>query len=94
MRDTPAVCQVIDPFEWQRRGMAAGTPFALDHRFSQSGPFRPALVDRRLPGVVFVGSSTRPGVGVPMVLISGELAADAVEASPCALNAHDVFIAE
>jgi phytoene desaturase len=28
--------------------------------------------------VVFVGSGTRPGVGVPMVLISGRLAAQRV----------------
>ncbi|MBW3551275.1 MAG: PQQ-binding-like beta-propeller repeat protein [Proteobacteria bacterium] len=32
------------------------------------------------PGVVFVGSGTRPGVGVPMVLLSGRLAAERVEA--------------
>jgi phytoene desaturase len=79
VQSTPQVSKVIDPEEWERLGMGAGTPFALDHRFSQSGPFRPGLTDRRLPGVVFVGSSTRPGVGVPMVLISGGLAADAVE---------------
>ena len=30
---------------------------------------------RRVPGLVFVGSSTVPGVGVPMVLVSGKLAA-------------------
>ena len=77
VQTTPVVSKVIDPAEWERLGMGAGTPFALDHRFAQSGPFRPGLTDRRLPGVVFVGSSTRPGVGVPMVLISGELAADA-----------------
>lgn len=76
----PVVQRVIAPPEWRAQGMAYGTPFALDHRFSQSGPFRPALVDRRLPGVVFAGSATRPGVGVPMVLLSGRLAAAQVEA--------------
>lgn len=65
----------LDPREWERQGMAAGTPFALSHRFSQTGPFRPANVDRRVPGLVFVGSSTVPGVGVPMVILSGRLAA-------------------
>jgi phytoene desaturase len=45
----------------------------------QSGPFRPPNVDHRMPGLVFVGSSTVPGVGVPMVLISGRLAAQRVE---------------
>ena len=53
----------------------SGTPFSLSHRFFQSGPFRPSNVERRVPGLVFTGSSTVPGVGVPMVLISGELAA-------------------
>jgi phytoene desaturase len=56
-------------------GMERGTPFALAHTFRQTGPFRPNNVDRRVPGLVFVGSSTVPGVGVPMVLVSGKLAA-------------------
>jgi phytoene desaturase len=76
----PVVMRTTTPIGWKDQGMAAGTPFALDHRFTQSGPFRPHLTDRRLPGVVFVGSGTRPGVGIPMVLISGRLAADHAEA--------------
>ena len=75
----PEVMHITDPPAWRAQGMGRGTPFAFDHRFTQSGPFRPALTDRRLPGVVFVGSGTRPGVGVPMVLVSGRLAADAVD---------------
>ena len=68
-----------DPLDWERQGMERGTPFALAHRFLQTGPFRPANVDARAPGLVFVGSGTVPGVGVPMVLISGRLAAERVE---------------
>ena len=68
----------FDPTDWERAGMAMGTPFALSHRFLQTGPFRPANTDRRAPGLVFVGSSTVPGVGVPMVLLSGRLAAERV----------------
>lgn len=64
-----------DPTDWERQGLAHGTPFSLAHTFRQTGPFRPANVARRVPGLVFVGSSTVPGVGVPMVLVSGELAA-------------------
>jgi phytoene desaturase len=70
--------QVLDPQDWQRLGMARGTPFALAHTFRQTGPFRPRNVDSRIPGLVFVGSSTVPGVGVPMVLVSGRLAAERV----------------
>jgi phytoene desaturase len=70
--------ELVDPQDWERQGMARGTPFALSHRFFQTGPFRPDNVDRRAPGLVFVGSGTRPGVGIPMVLVSGRLAAERV----------------
>jgi phytoene desaturase len=71
---------LVTPLEWQAQGMAAGTPFALAHTFSQTGPFRPSNVERRMPGMFFAGSGTVPGVGVPMVLISGKLAASRVAA--------------
>ena len=51
----------------------------MAHTFAQTGPFRPANVDKRVPGLVFVGSSTVPGVGIPMVLVSGRLAAERVD---------------
>jgi phytoene desaturase len=71
---------LMTPLDWKAQGMAAGTPFALAHTFSQTGPFRPSNVERRLPGMFFAGSGTVPGVGVPMVLISGKLAASRVAA--------------
>jgi len=65
---------LITPQDWADRGLGAGTPFAAAHTFGQTGPFRSpnTLGDN----VVFAGSSTTPGVGVPMVLISGRLAAE------------------
>ncbi|RBY88906.1 phytoene desaturase [Blastococcus sp. TBT05-19] len=67
------------PRTWADQGMAAGTPFALAHTFGQTGPFRPATLPRRGPeNVVLAGSSVQPGVGVPMVLISGRLAAERI----------------
>ena len=69
----------LDPQDWERMGMEKGTPFALAHKFFQTGPFRAGNVDKAVPGVVFVGSATVPGVGVPMVLLSGRLAADRVD---------------
>jgi phytoene desaturase len=62
--------QLVTPLDWPAQGMAAGTPFALAHAFGQTGSFRPSNVERR-PGTV-------PGVGVPVVLISGKLAASRV----------------
>ncbi|GAC1596365.1 MAG: phytoene desaturase family protein [Acidimicrobiales bacterium] len=69
----------FDPTTWEAQGMERGTPFGLSHRFFQTGPFRPSNVAAKAPGLYFVGSSTVPGVGVPMVLLSGRLAADRVE---------------
>lgn len=68
--------EVVTPADWLRQGMAAGTPFAASHHFRQTGPFRPANVAPKVGGVVFTGSGTTPGVGVPMVLVSGKLAAE------------------
>ena len=70
---------LVTPEDWLAQGMHLGTPFALAHTFRQSGPFRPSNVDRRVPGLVFAGSGTQPGVGIPMVLVSGKLAAQRVQ---------------
>jgi phytoene desaturase len=74
--DAVEVEHLTTPLDWERRGMEMGAPFASAHTFTQTGPFRP----RNLWGdnVVFVGSGTQPGVGVPMVLVSGRLAAERV----------------
>ena len=77
--DQVAAERWTDPTGWAAEGLERGTPFGLSHRFFQSGPFRPPNIDRRVPGLVLVGSGTVPGVGVPMVLVSGRLAAERVE---------------
>jgi phytoene desaturase len=74
--DAIEVEDVTTPLDWQRRGMERGAPFASAHSFLQTGPFRPG--NRWGQNVVFTGSGTQPGVGVPMVLISGRLAAERI----------------
>ena len=76
--DDAELLHVVNPADWARQGMAAGTPFALAHTFAQTGPFRPANTVRGIDNVVLAGSSTVPGVGVPTALLSGRLAADRV----------------
>jgi phytoene desaturase len=77
--DAVEVEEMATPLDWAAQGMAAGTPFALAHTFGQTGPFRTATLPRRGPeNVVLAGSSVQPGVGVPMVLISGRLAAERI----------------
>ena len=76
--DAIEVEHVTTPADWQRRGLERGTPFASAHTFSQTGPFRPSNLAPHVEGVVFAGSGTQPGVGVPMVLLSGRLAAERI----------------
>lgn len=77
--DDVVVDRFLDPTDWAAQGMERGTPFALAHHFFQTGPFRPANRSRQAPGLFFTGSGTQPGVGVPMVLLSGRLAAERVD---------------
>lgn len=78
LRHGAKVLHVVNPADWARQGMIAGTPFALAHTFAQTGPFRPANTVRGIDNAVLAGSSTVPGVGVPTALISGRLAADRI----------------
>lgn len=74
--DSIEVEHLTTPLDWQARGMERGAPFASAHSFLQTGPFRPGNMWGE--NVVFTGSGTQPGVGVPMVLVSGRLAAERV----------------
>jgi len=66
---------LVTPAEWRAQGLAAGAPFAASHRFRQTGPFRSSTLSPSIGNLVFAGSNVQPGVGVPMVLVSGRLAA-------------------
>ena len=74
--DAIEVEDVTTPLDWELRGMERGAPFAASHSFLQTGPFRPSNLWGE--NVVFTGSGTQPGVGVPMVLVSGRLAAERI----------------
>lgn len=76
--DAIEVEDVTTPADWAARGMERGAPFAAAHTFRQTGPFRAANLAPAVEGVVFAGSGTQPGVGIPMVLISGRLAAQRI----------------
>jgi phytoene desaturase len=76
--DSIEVEHMTTPLDWQNQGMEAGAPFAAAHTFFQTGPFRSRNLAQGFENVVFAGSGTQPGVGVPMVLISGRLAAERI----------------
>lgn len=61
-----------------RYGNLRGEAFGLSHNFRQIGWFRPHNRHARLRNLYFVGQSTHPGCGLPMVLISAECAVDRI----------------
>ncbi|MFB6170694.1 MAG: phytoene desaturase family protein, partial [Haloarculaceae archaeon] len=61
-----------------RYNATEGSALGLAHTLTQTGPLRPDHRSSALDGLYFTGGFTRPGIGVPMCLISGEHAASAV----------------
>lgn len=55
-----------------------GAAFGLSHGMDQVGYLRPHNRHATLGNLYFVGASTHPGTGVPMVLISGKLVAERI----------------
>jgi phytoene desaturase len=53
--------------------LAAGCAFGLSHDMLQVGWFRPHNRDDDHENLYYVGASTHPGTGIPMVLFSAEL---------------------
>ena len=76
--DSIEVEHLTTPLDWEAQGMERGAPFASAHTFFQTCPFRPRNLAAGFENIVFAGSGTQPGVGVPMVLISGRLAAERI----------------
>jgi phytoene desaturase len=72
------------PLDWQRTlNLEHGSAFGLSHDLFQVGYFRPANQHARYRNVFFVGASTQPGTGLPMVVLSSRLATERIlKASP------------
>ncbi|MDI7278192.1 MAG: phytoene desaturase family protein, partial [Anaerolineae bacterium] len=60
----------------QALNLVRGSAFGLAHNLRQVGYFRPHNRARRFPGLYFVGASTHPGTGLPLVLLSARLTAE------------------
>lgn len=55
-----------------------GAAFGLSHNFTQVGYLRPHNRHRRYHNLYFVGASTHPGTGLPIVLISARLVVERI----------------
>jgi phytoene desaturase len=67
------------PRDWAGRyNLAKGAAFGLSHSFLQVGYLRPHNRHRRYGNLYFVGSSTHPGTGMPMALLSARLTTERI----------------
>jgi phytoene desaturase len=67
------------PDDWEAElNLERGAAFGLSHDFFQVGPFRPRNQDPNVPNLFFVGASTQPGTGLPMVLLSARLVTERI----------------
>lgn len=68
--------EVWTPETWGRAfGLYDGSAFGASHNLFQLGPFRARNKNRRIEGLYYVGASTTPGTGLPMVTLGGEMTA-------------------
>lgn len=66
--------ETIEPRDYHRvLNLARGSAFGLSHNFLQVGYLRPQNRHRRYGNLYFVGASTHPGTGLPLVLLSARL---------------------
>jgi phytoene desaturase len=69
----------LTPLDWQSKFyLYDGSAFGLSHTLFKMGPGRPKNFDTKIRGLYFVGGSTTPGTGVPMVLLSGKMTAERI----------------
>jgi phytoene desaturase len=69
--------RVRTPLDWRDDyNLEEGAAFGIGHGILQVGYFRPPMVSKSVEGLYFVGASTRPGTGVPLVTIGARLVAD------------------
>ncbi|MFN8166271.1 MAG: hypothetical protein U0X76_08910 [Bacteroidia bacterium] len=70
---------VLTPIDWEQKfNLYRGSGLGLAHGLSQVGGFRPANKDEDHSNLYYVGASTIPGTGLPMVVISSRLATERI----------------
>jgi phytoene desaturase len=70
---------VYQPKVWKERfNLEKGAAFGLSHNFWQVGYLRPQNRHKQYKNLYFVGASTHPGTGLPIVLLSARLATERI----------------
>ncbi len=76
LRERTTVYRVTAPADFATELSAwRGSALGLEHTLRQSAVLRPGNVSAKVANLMYVGSSTVPGIGMPICLISAELVA-------------------
>ncbi len=72
--------KILAPDDWASMlNLYKGSGLGLAHDLNQVGAFRPKNKDEKFPNLYYVGASTTPGTGLPMVIISSQLVTERIE---------------
>ena len=71
--------KVYTPDDWRDLyGLYKTSAFGASHNLFNIGPFRNRNKSNKITGLYYVGASTTPGTGLPMVTLSGKLVSDRI----------------
>lgn len=71
--------KILAPDDWASTlNLYKGSGLGLAHDINQVGAFRPKNKDEKFPNLYYVGASTTPGTGLPMVIISSKLVTERI----------------
>ena len=78
--------KIMTPIDWESQlNLYRGSGLGLAHDINQVGAFRPRNKDEEFPNLYYVGASTTPGTGLPMVIISSKLVTERIADDAAAL---------
>lgn len=71
---------ILDPVDWQGMfNLYRGSGLGLAHGLNQVAALRPKNKDEEFDNLYYVGASTTPGTGLPIVVISSKLVTERIE---------------
>jgi len=75
---------ILTPIDWQNKfNLYRGSGLGLAHGLNQVGALRPKNKDEKFGNLYYVGASTTPGTGLPIVVISSKLVTQRIEQDVC-----------
>ncbi len=79
LRSNTLTRKILTPKDWEQKfNLYKGSGLGLAHGLNQIGGFRPANKDEQFKNLYYVGASTVPGTGLPIVIISSKLTTERI----------------